>query len=201
MNQYLLFLSILFMCFAPVFADTNTALDAWRAFAEKTTNPDHSRWVEEISKPEAIDLARRWKVLRGYDAHDLIAKIELPEDLQTGLIVKKTDVAKFPWLKQFMAKEMYEALSRAEGYIYSISIVPTNTYYMHAGVLNATQSMADKGIVPHTDGNSTLLNPDGTATLINSETAAAIPYLNPQNGLELNWNYVAHGVGTETLFF
>jgi hypothetical protein len=100
-----------------------------------------------------------------------------------------------------MADEMYQALSTKEGYINSISIVPTNTYYMHAGVLNATQAMLDKGIVPTTDANSTLLNPDGTVTLLNNETASAIPYLHPKNGLELNWSYVAHGVGTETLYF
>jgi hypothetical protein len=61
--------------------------------------------------------------------------------------------------------------------------------------------MIDKNIVPKTDSHSTLLNPDGTSTLLNNETAAAIPYLHPKNGLELNWDYVAHGVGTDTAFF
>lgn len=201
MNQYLLSLCILLIWSVSVTADTNKALDEWRTFSEKTGNSNHAKWVEEISKPEAIELAKRWKTLRGYDAHDLIAEVDLPADLKAGLTIKKSDATNFPWLKKYMADEMYRALSTKEGYINSITIVPTNTYYMHAGVLSATQTMLDNGIVPKTDASSTLLNPDGTVTLLNNETASAIPYLHPKNGLELNWSYVAHGVGTETLYF
>jgi len=185
----------------PVTADSNQALEDWKAFAAQSGNPDHAKWVAAISKPEAIALAKEWKALRGYDAQDLIAKGNIPADLKPGLKISKANAAQYPWLADYMPKEMYDAMMAADGWLDEISIVPSNTYYMHKGVLSATKAMQTKGVQPLTNDKGELVNPDGSYTLINGDTANAIPFLHPKNGLELNWSYVAHAVGTETLFF
>ena len=179
----------------------NSAIAQWQSFAETSGNPNHAKWVAEISRPEAQSLAAEWKALRGYDAIDLIDSTKLPKQFKHGLTVKQVDVARYPWLKKYMSAEMYKALASPEGYIREITIVPTNNYYMHRGVLDATRNMLEKKIIPTTDEDSTLRNPDGTATLANNATASAIPYLHPKDGLELNWTFIAHGVGTETAVF
>ena len=185
----------------PVAADSNQALDDWKAFAAKSGNPDHAKWVKEISKPEAIALAKQWKDLRGYDAHGLIEKEKIPADLKPGLKITKANAAQYPWLAKYLPKEIYNGLTGADAYIGEISIVPTNTYYMHAGVLAATKNMKAKGIQPKINQKGELVNPDGSFTLINDATASAIPFLHPKNGQELNWLYVAHSVATDDLFF
>ena len=65
--------TICIACVGVADAESNEALEAWKAYATKSGNSDHAKWVEEISKPEAIALAKAWKELRGYDEHDLIA--------------------------------------------------------------------------------------------------------------------------------
>jgi hypothetical protein len=178
---------------------SNQALEQWRSFAEQSKNPQHKRWLAEIEKPDAIRLANEWKILRGYDSYDILKKYKLPETLKPGLTVDAKNIANYPWLKEYMPLEMYKALASGTGYVKQISIVPTNTYYMNKGVLKATQLMHEKRLKPFTDENNTLRNPGGKATFLTSESAGAIPYLHPENGLELNWSFIAHGVGSETL--
>lgn len=183
-------------------AESNLAREAWDAFAAQSGNPGHKKWVEEISKPEALELAKAWKELRGYDAYDIIAKADLPPELKPGLVITKENVADFPWLKDYLPQQHYDALTSSDwGTIGQITIVPTNTYYMSSAVLEATQNRIQRNIVPTVGANGELLNPDGSYFLVNGDTANAIPFLHPKDGMELNWSYVAHAVGTETLFF
>ncbi len=65
---------------APAIAETNRALEAWKAFAAEQNNPNYDKWLELISDPKAIAMAKEWKELRGYDAYDLMDKAELPAD-------------------------------------------------------------------------------------------------------------------------
>ena len=82
---------------APVMADTNRALEAWKSFAAEQNNPNYDKWVKLISDPKAIALAKEWKDLRGYDAYDLIDKTKLPADLKPGLVITPENKANYPW--------------------------------------------------------------------------------------------------------
>ncbi len=201
MKQFLLSI----MCFSFIamsHADSNLAREAWDAYAAQSGNPGHKKWVDEISKPEAVALAKAWKELRGYDAYDIIAKADLPPELKPGLEITKENADSFPWLKDYLPQQHYEALTSSEwGTIGKITIVPTNTYYMSSAVLEATRNRVEKNLVPSVQANGELLNSDGSYFLVNGETANAIPFLHPKDGMELNWSYVSHAVGTETLFF
>ena len=185
----------------PVTADTNRALEAWKSFAAQSGNANHSKWVEEISKPEALRLAKEWKDLRGYDAYDLIDKTELPADLKPGLKITKANAGQYPWLKDYLPAEHLAALSSDWGNIAEITIVPTNTYYMHEGYLKGTRELRDKGIEVKISDKGELVYADGSYALMSGPAATAIPFLHPKNGLELNWDYVAHSVNTDTLDF
>ena len=186
---------------APVIADTNQALEDWKAFAAEQNNPNYDKWVALISDPKAIKLAKEWKELRGYDAHDLIAKEEIPADLKPGLVITKDNKADYPWLKDYMPKEMYEALDNKWGNIGQVKIVPTNTYYMHEGYLKGTKALKDKGTKLKISEDGNLLYEDGSYALMSGDATTAIPFLAPKNGIELNWNYVAHSTNSDTLSF
>ncbi|MBQ0723916.1 MAG: outer membrane lipoprotein-sorting protein [Cycloclasticus sp.] len=181
--------------------ETNRAIEQWQDFAKHSGKSQHQRWLAAIMDPKAINLAKRWKDLRGYDAHDKIDGYTLPAELKAGLTINKGNLIQYPWLSDYLPRDVINSLAAEKGYVREITIVPTNTYYMNEGVLDATLAVRAKQWVPTTNENSTLVNSDGTATLLNDETAAAIPFLHPQDGLELNWSFVAHGVGTETLVF
>ena len=184
-----------------IHADSNKALEAWKAFAASTGNPNHARWVEEISKPEAIALAAEWRELRGYDAYDLMEQADLPAELKPGVKITKDNVDQYPWLKDYMPLEFIEHLSSSWSNIAEITIVPTNTYYMHKGYLEGTKELKEKGIELVINEDGELLYPDGSYALMAGAGATSIPFLNPKNGLELNWSYVAHSVNTDTLNF
>lgn len=184
-----------------VSADTNKALEAWKAFAAQSGNPNHQKWVDEISKPEAIKLAKEWKDLRGYDAYDLIEKTKLPAELKPGLKINKDNIAQYPWLKDYMPPEAYSQLTSSWGSVKEITIVPSNTYYMHKGYLNGTKELRDKGIEIQVNDKGELVYPDGSFALLSGPGATSIPFLNPKNGLELNWSYVAHSTNSDTLNF
>lgn len=192
---------------ASALADTNKALDAWKAYAAKTGNPNHKKWVDAISKPEAIKMAKEWKELRGYDAYDLIEKAraagKIPADLKPGLKITKANAAQYPWLKDFLPKEFFDQLTGKDdwGTIDEITIVPTNTYYMHNGYLANTKKLKDEGVELKINEKGELLYPDGSYALMHGPAATAVPFLHPKNGLELNWSYVAHTVDTDTLDF
>ncbi|PCI18100.1 MAG: outer membrane lipoprotein-sorting protein [Piscirickettsiaceae bacterium] len=182
-------------------AGSSNAIDNWTNFSQLTGKPEHQKWLQAISDPRAISLAKRWKTLRGFDAYDLLAKHDIPGELKPGLVLNKENVANYPWLKDYLPRDYLNSLKSDTGFVKQITIVPTNTYYMNEGVLKATLAIQGKNLTPTTDDKSTLVNPDGSATLLNDETASAIPYLDPKNGLQLNWSFIAHGVGTETLIF
>jgi len=200
--QTLCFILLLMHAYSALSADAvfeNRALQQWRDYAQQTQKPQHLKWLAEIEKPQAQDMAKQWRDIRGYDAYDLIDKYKLPAELKPGLTINAGNIKKYPWLKKYMPLPMYKTLTSKQGYVREITIVPTNTYYMNKGVLAASRRMQEKNIVPVTDKNNTLRNPDGSATFLHADTAGAIPYLHPKNGLELTWSFIAHGVGTETL--
>ncbi len=197
-----MFCSFLFILFtSAATADTNKALDAWKAFAASSGNPNHAKWVEEISKQEAIALAKEWKDVRGFDAYDFIDAAELPADLKPGLKINQSNKDQYPWLKDYLPAEMLEHLSSDWSNIAEITIVPTNTYYMHKGYLQGTKELKEKGIELQINAAGELLYPDGSYALMSGPGATSVPFTNPKNGLELNWSYVAHSVNTDTLDF
>jgi len=184
-----------------VTAETNRALEAWKAYAAQSGNPNHAKWVEEISKPEALRLAKEWAELRGYDAYDLIDKTDLPAELKPGLKITAANADQFPWLKDYLPAEHLAALTSDWGNIGEITIVPTNTYYMHEGYLKGTKELRDSGTEIQISDKGELVYPDGSYALMSGPGATSIPFLNPKNGLELNWDYVANSVNTDTLVF
>ena len=179
----------------------NRALTAWKAFAAKSSNPNHAKWVTEISKPEAIELAKQWRELRGYDAYDLLDKADLPPDLKPGLKINKNNMDKYPWLKQYLPEQIYNHLTSDWSNIAEITIVPTNTYYMHKGYLKGTKELKQKNIQLQINDKGELVYPDGSYALMSGPGATSIPFLHPKTGLELNWSYVAHSTNSDTLDF
>ncbi|HIE86232.1 MAG: outer membrane lipoprotein-sorting protein [bacterium] len=188
-------------CSSSGFADTNKALEAWKEFAKQTGNPNHAAWVEEISKPAAVALAKEWREVRGYDSYDLLANAELPEELKPGLKINSENMDQFPWLKDFLPEELLGHLTSDWSHIKEITIVPTNTYYMHKGYLQGTKELKEKNIELQINEAGELLYPDGSYALMSGPGATSVPFMNPKNGLELNWSYVAHSVNTDTLDF
>lgn len=186
---------------APVMADTNRALEAWKTFAAEQKNPNYDKWVSLISDPKAIALAKEWKDLRGYDAYDLIDKAELPADLKPGLVITPENKANYPWLKEYLPKEIYDHIGGEWGNIGQVKIVPTNTYYMHEGYLKGTQALKEKGIQAKISDTGAVVYDDGSNFFMSGDGATAVPFLHPKNGIELNWSYVAHSVNTDTLDF
>ena len=198
---YVYCIGVLVMHSTFVYAETNKALEAWKTFASTSGNPNHQKWVEEISKPEAIELAKNWKELRGYDAYDLIEKANLPAELKPGLKITKDNVGQYPWLKDYMPAELIEHLSSDWSNIAEITIVPTNTYYPHKGYYEGTKELKDKDIELQYADAGELVYPDGSFALMSGPGAQAIPFLDPKNGMELNWNYIAQSVNVDTVDF
>ncbi|MBL4743423.1 MAG: outer membrane lipoprotein-sorting protein [Cycloclasticus sp.] len=186
---------------APAMADTNRALEAWKTFAAEQNDPKYDKWVELISDPKAIQMAKEWKELRGYDAYDLMDKADLPAEMKAGLVITGETKANYPWLKDYLPKEIYDHLGGEWGTIGQIKIVPTNTYYMHHGYLKNTQELKDKNIKIVLNSVGFPEYEDGTNALMSGPAATAIPFLNPKNGLELQWSFVAHSVNNDTLSF
>ncbi|MEH6502681.1 MAG: outer membrane lipoprotein-sorting protein [Cycloclasticus sp.] len=186
---------------APAMADTNRALEAWKAFAAEENNPNYDKWVALISDPKAIALAKEWKDLRGYDAYDLMDKATFPADLKPGLVITPENKGNYPWLKDYLPKEINDHLGGSWGTIKQIKIVPTNTYYMHEGYLNNTKQIRDEKININITDRGFLTYDDGTSALMSGPGATAIPFLHPKNGLELHWDFVAHSVNNDALTF
>lgn len=186
---------------APAMADTNRALEAWKTFAAEQKNPNYDAWVKAISDPKAIALAKEWKDLRGYDAYDLMDKETFPAELKPGLEITAENKANYPWLKDYLPKEIYDHIGSSWGNIAKVKIVPTNTYYMHEGYLKNTKEMIEKGIKVKIDESGSVVYDDGSNAFMKLPVATAIPFLHPKNGLELNWDLVAHSTNTDTLDF
>ncbi|AFT68270.1 outer membrane lipoprotein-sorting protein [Cycloclasticus sp. P1] len=190
------------MSTAPAMAETNRALEAWKAFAAEENNPRYDKWVELLSDPEAIKLAKEWKALRGYDAYDLFDKEEIPAELKPGLIITAENKADFPWLPKYLTQETYDAIGAPWGNIRKIKIVPSNTYYLHKGYLKGNKAMAEQNTKLTFDETGQPIYEDGSYALLSGPAATALPFLvNPKNGLELHWNNVAASVATDTLEF
>ena len=185
----------------PAIADTNRALEAWKAFAAEQKNPDYDKWVELISDPKAIKLAKEWKDLRGYDAYDLMDKETFPAELKPGLVITKDNKADYPWLEKYLTKELYDAIGASWLGIKKIKIVPTNTNYLYNGFLQNTKKLKEENININFDDEGQLVYDDGSYALLSGPAARAVPFIKPKNGLELNWNLVTSGVGIESLEF
>jgi len=186
---------------APVMADTNRALEAWKAFAAEQNNPNYDKWVTLISDPKAIAMAKEWKDLRGYDAYDLMDKANIPADLKAGLVINGENKGNYPWLKEYMSAEIYGHIGGDWGNIKEVKIVPTNTYYMHEGYLKNTKELRDKKINININDKGFLEYDDGSSALMSGPGATSIPFVNPKNGMELHWDFVAHSVNNDTLSF
>ncbi len=197
-----LILGSLVVLFSPVInADTNRALEAWKDFAASSGNPDHQKWVDEISKPEAIALAKEWKDLRGYDVYDLMDKVDLPADLKPGLKITAANMGQYPWLKDYLPATLLAKLTADWGHVDEITIVPSNTYYLHKGYLKGTTALRDQEIELQINEVGELLYPDGRYAMMEAPAATAIPFLNPKDGMELNWSFVASATNTDSLHF
>ena len=184
-----------------VIADTNRALEAWKSFAAEQNNPDYDKWVNLISQPAAIEKAKKWKELRGYDAYDIIDKTTIPAELKPGLVLTKDNKGNYPWLKDYLPQELYDALGSSWGTIGQIKIVPTNTYYMHDGYYNGSKEIIDNNIKIIANDKGELVYEDGRFALLEGPATTAIPFIHPKNGIELNWDYVAHSTNSDTLSF
>ena len=58
---------------------------------------------------------------------------------------------------------------------------------MHEGYLKGTRELKEKGVEIQISDKGELLYPDGSYALMSGAAATAIPFLDPKNGLELNW--------------
>ncbi len=186
---------------SPVIAETNKGVEAWKAFAAEQKNPGYDKWVELISDPKALKLAQEWKQILGYDTYELMEKETFPEELKPGLVITGENKANYPWLKDYMTKELYDAIGGTWGYINKVKIIPSTNYYMHGGYIKNTKELKDKNINIKFDAEGQMVYDDGSYALLSGAGASSIPFINPKSGLELNWNLVASSVGIETLEF
>jgi hypothetical protein len=183
----------------PAHANPEDGVAAWKSFAASNTSVDRSKWVEAIGSPEAIGLAKRWSALRGYDAPGLLAGAKLPAELKPGLVIDAASIKSMPWLKDYMTPELMDRFSDATWFSFKRAvIVPTTSYYMSKGYLEQTEKAVKAGIVFKASDDGNLYTPDGKLALA---TTGAIPFLNPKNGLEATWSYVAHSVDNNNLDF
>ena len=172
---------------------------AWQEYAAQTGDPRHAEWVELISSPEARGLEQAWTEFRGYNASSLLAEANIPDDLKPGLVITKENMGSYPWLSEYLPEEWVAQLSSDWFPIGEIRIVPTTHYYMSKGKLEATKEYAAAGGSFSVNEKGELIAGDGS---LGALTQAALPFLpEPQNGLELEWLYVTHSVGTDNLFF
>lgn len=171
----------------------------WQNYALKTGEKKHADWVALIAEPEAVKLAKEWEALRGYTASSLIEKADLPDELKPGLVINKDNMADYPWLKKYLPQAIFAQLSSKDWFNWGeITIVPTNSYYMPRGVLEATREAIQQGKTFKATAEGNLLTDTGEHALA---TQGALPFIHPSNGLELNWQFVAHGVSTDNLAF
>ena len=174
-------------------------VDQWQAFAASTGDPNHAKWAELIASPEAVQLAEEWAKLRGYTASELIAKADIPADLKPGLVINRDNMGNYPWLKDHLPPAIMAQLQSTDWFKWGeIHIVPTNSYYMSRGTLEATREAVEQGRKFNATPEGNLLTEDGQHALA---TQGALPFIHPSNGLELNWQFVAHGVSIDNLAF
>jgi len=169
---------------------------AWKAFA--ATHPEVAPFVDGIGSPEALAIANRWAALRGYDAPGMLAGAHLPPELKPGTVIDASNVDA-AWLKPYILPALAERFKDSAWFGWKRAvIVPTASYYMPKGTLEQTEDAKAKGIVFNATADGNLLTPDGKLALA---TQGAMPFLNPKNGLEATWSFVAHGIANDNLNF
>jgi hypothetical protein len=180
-------------------ASPEDGVAAWKEFAAKHTDVDRSKFVAAISSPEALAIAKRWAAVRGYDAPGLLAGAKLPPELKPGLVINGSNIDSMPWLKDYMVPALAERFKDSGWFGWKQAvIVPTTSYYMSKGNLEQTEADKAAGITFSATPDGNLTRPDGSYVL---STQGGIPFVNPKNGLEATWSYVAHGVNTDNLHF
>ncbi len=179
-------------------ADPADAIVAWKQFLTTNTGKDRGKYVEAISTPAAQELAKRWSALRGYDAPTMLKAANLPPELKPGLVIDASNVDA-PWLKDVIAPGLADRVKASDWFRFKqLLLVPTSTYYMPKGTLEQTEAAKKAGIVFNATPEGNLLTPDGKFAL---STQGALPFVNPKNGLELTWTFVAHGIANDNLNF
>jgi len=175
-------------------------VDDWKAFAEKTGEAKHAEWAKLIGDPESVKLAKEWAELRGYTASSLIEKANLPAELKPGLVINKDNIDSFPWLKDYLPQASMDQLKSSEWFKWGeIVIVPTNSYYMSRGILEATRKAQKEGRKLNATAKGNLLTEDGKhAFLVQNDV---VPFLHPKDGTELNWTQAFHSIGGDNLAF
>lgn len=171
----------------------------WEDFAAKTGNPDHAKWAKMLGDPKALALSEKWTKLRGYNAPQLISEAEFPAELKPGLEINSGNIGQMPWLNKYLPKATLDRIKSSDWFKWNkIVIVPTSSYYMPEGTLDQTNAAVNNNIKFNATAEGNLLTPDGKHLLA---TSAALPFVHPKNGLELNWDYIAHGVSSDNLAF
>lgn len=174
-------------------------VENWSEFAKKTGDKGHAKWVEMISQPKAVALSEEWTKLRGYNAPQLVKDANLPPELKPGLEINSSNYQNFPWLEEYVPKATLDRIKSNDWFKWNkIVIVPTSSYYMPEGTLQQTKKAVDNNIQYNATADGNLLTPDGKHLLTQS---AALPFIKPKNGLEANWDFIAHGVSSDNMAF
>ena len=183
-------------------AEDTEAAKQWKAFAAKTGDQNHQKWAEAISSDKAMALAKDWKEFRGYDAHSLIAEADIPAELKPGLRITKENAGNYPWLKDFLPAPSLAQLLDENWFSWKeIVIVPTSNYSMSRGRLDANKEARKNNITVSVNEKGELMNSNGRFALTDPDTASVVPFPKPANGMDVNWNFVAHGVGNDNVWF
>ena len=196
-NKLKTFLTIVVLSFMPSTAEAGDEwIDNWKSFAAETGLPEHGAWAAAIDNAEVRALAKDWEDFRGYTASSLLSKETLPAELKPGFIITKDNIDSLPWIKDYLPQYWIDRLTSDWTPIKGIRIVPTTHYYMQRGRLDATKKLGPNPFVINEKGE--LRDQNGEHGFISE---AGLPFINPQNGEELNWLFNAHGVGTDDLYF
>lgn len=171
----------------------------WKALADRTGFEGHRKFAALLDDPAAVALARDWEAFRGYSARSIIAEQELPSDLKPGLVISRETAAQYPWLKTYLPKPSYDQLMSTDWFKWDkIRIVPTTPYTLSRQRLEATRAAKAAGERFSINADGELLDSKGNFALT---SGAALPFTAPENGAELYWAFLGHGIANENLKF
>jgi len=160
----------------------------WEEWVKKTGNKEWAKWLEKISRPEAIELGKAWAEYLGYDAVSMILNSKKAPDIQPGLVITSENYKNYPGLKELLPEPVYKRLDKnSYGAWPEIRVVPTTHYYHTRGRLEATKKNEGKARI------------DSKGMLVG--WVAGIPFPWPKNGTELIWDFDRTSVGADNLFF
>ncbi|MCW0182649.1 DUF1329 domain-containing protein [Zavarzinia sp.] len=166
-------------------------VDEWQALAAKTGFTGHKQFADMLADPAAVQLAKDWEAYRGYSARSLVAAAKLPPELKPGLEITAESAGKYPWLKDYLPGPSHDRLVSGDWFRWHrIRIVPTTPYTMSRARLEATRKNASFTISPKGE----LLDAQGNFAML---TEAGLPFIKPNNGLELYWAFLSRGVGND----